>query len=306
MSKRRLPPLNSIRAFEASARNLSFANAAKELHVTHSAISQQVKQLEAWLDTHLFIRLNNGLVLTDKGKTYLPELKQALDIINEATERLHGEQVGVTLTLSVLPNFAMRWLIPKLHHFYAKYPWINLRILSATLPLEQLYETCDLAIRPYEHITQYKFDWLCSAQMLPVMSPAFIKAHGIKAPRDLLRAPRLHITHSPEDWRRWFTAQGLSDELPQKGLVFDSHAVAIEAATQGLGAIMGQTPFIGDMINAGVLVAPFSATVDTDRSWYLVSPRSVLSSKAEIFRDWLLSMIPDPEVGSGAGVEETN
>ncbi len=292
MRARRLPPLNSIRAFEASARNLSFAQAAKELHVTHSAISQQVKQLEEWLDTRLFMRLNNGLVLTDKGKVYLPELKQALDMINEATERLHGEQAGLTLTLSVLPNFAMRWLIPKLHLFYAQYPWINLRILSAALPLEQLYEVCDLAIRPYEHVAQYKFDWLCSAQMLPVMSPAFAHRHRIAGPRDLLRAPRLHITHSPEDWRRWFTAQGLADELSDKGTVFDSHAVATEAATQGLGALMGQTPFIESMIETGALVAPFAAQVDTDRSWYLVSPRNTLSSKAETFRDWLLSTIP--------------
>ena len=293
MTKRRLPPLNSVRAFEAAARNLSFALAANELHVTQSAISQQVKQLEAWLDAHLFIRLSNGLVLTDKGKSYLPRLKQALDIIDEATEQLHGEEVGVTLTISVLPNFAMRWLVPKLPAFTARNPWINLRILSATLPLEQLYDSCDLAIRPYEHTTRYQFDRLCTAQMLPVMTPEFLRRHQIETSRDLLSVPRLHITHSPEDWQRWFNSQGLAEEGPRSGMVFDSHAVAIEAAAQGLGAAMGQTPFVLQMLKEQTLVAPFDAAIDTDRSWYLVSPRSGLPSKAEIFRDWLLEQVED-------------
>lgn len=291
MNKRRLPPLNAVRAFESAARNLSFAKAADELHVTQSAISQQVKLLETWLGNHLFVRLNNGLTLTDKGRHYLPQLKQAFDIINDATESLHDQWRGVTLTLSVLPNFAMHWLLPRLAEFSGAHPWIDLRITAAALPLDQLYETCDLAIRPYERDALHRFDWICSAQMMPVMTEGFARMHGVSAPRDLVRAPRLHISHSPEDWQRWLAPLGIKDSAPDKGTVFDSHAVALEATCLGLGAMMGQVPFVNKMIESGRLVAPFATAVDANRSWYLVSPRGDLSPKATAFRDWILQAV---------------
>ncbi|WP_341666488.1 transcriptional regulator GcvA [Alcaligenes sp. SDU_A2] len=289
--KRRLPPLNAVRAFEAAARHLSFTAAAQELHVTHSAISQQVKQLEGWLDMHLFLRQNSTLVLTDKGRAYLLELRQALDTIDIATQNLQSTRHDTTLTLSVLPNFALHWLVPRLPGFQQRHPDIRLRLLSGTVPLQQLYESCDLAIRPYQNAPEFQFDHICGADMLPVMSPAFARRHAIRTPADLQAAPKLHITHSPQDWPRWLGAHGLQDRYPAQGMLFDSHAVALQAAINGLGALMGLTPFIQDMIDTGKLMAPFPDTVQTERTWYLVAPRGRLPHKATCFRDWLLEQV---------------
>lgn len=294
MKRRRLPPLNAVRAFEAAARHLSFTAAAQELHVTHSAISQQVKQLETWLDMHLFMRQNSTLALTDKGHAYLLELRQALDTIDIATQDLQSARHNATLTLSVLPNFAMHWLVPRLSSFQQRHPDIRLCLLSGTLPLQQLYESCDLAVRPYGHAPEFQFDHLCGADMLPVMSPAFIRRHRIREPADLQAAPKLHITHSPQDWPRWLGSLGLQDRLPQEGMLFDSHAVALQAAMAGLGALMGQTLFIQEMIEKGCLQAPFPHNVQTERTWYLVSPKGRLPHKADCFRRWLLEQARGP------------
>lgn len=288
MKRRRLPPLNAVRAFEAAARHLSFTQAAQELHVTHSAISQQVKQLESWLNMLLFVRQNSTLALTDKGRSYLLELRQALDTIDMATQDLQSGRHDTTLTLSVLPNFAMHWLMPRLPAFQSRYPDIRLCLLSSTLPLHELHESCDLAIRPYDHAPEFQFDHLCSADMLPVMSPTFARRHHILTPDDLQAAPKLHITHSPQDWPRWLGSHGLQDRHPQAGILFDSHAVALEAAKAGLGALMGQTPFIQEMLRQKWLVAPFDHSVQTERTWYLVSPKGRLPHKAECFRRWVL------------------
>lgn len=290
MKKRKLPPLNAIRAFESAARHLSFSAAAQELCVTHSAISQQVKLLESWLEIHLFIRKNKGLALTEQGRQYLPFLRQMFDTLNEATERLQNKTVDEVLTLSVLPNFAMYWLLPKLHAFKQQYPRIKIKILSNSLPLEALYEVCDLAIRPFEPMTNYQFDWLCSAQLLPVLSPELLDQYPVVSPSDLQLLPKLHITHSPQDWIRWLNQYELTD-LCTNTMAFDSHAVAVEAALNSLGALMGQTPFINHFLEDGRLIAPFQHSISSERIWYLVSPRSGVPSKALAFKNWLLNQL---------------
>lgn len=289
IKNRRLPPMNAIRAFEAAARHLSFSYAAQELHVTHSAISQQVKLLESWLQVSLFIRKNNGLVLTEQGRQYLPSIRHILDALHDATEQIQNQKVDVVLTISVLPNFAINWLIPKLHSFQKQHPRIKIKILSASLSLEALYESCDLAIRPFQPMTNYQFDWLCSAKLLPVLSPEFQKKHRITRPKDLESVPKIYITHSPEDWIRWLNLYDLTDKSDKNSVAFDSHAVALEAATNGLGVLMGQIPFINHLLDQQRLIAPFAQTVDSGRSWYLVSTRSDLPNKSDVFRQWLLT-----------------
>lgn len=291
IKNRRLPPMNAIRAFESAARHLSFSHAAQELHVTHSAISQQVKLLESWLEINLFIRKNNGLVLTEQGRQYLPSIRHILDTLHDATEQIQSQKIDVVLTISVLPNFAIHWLIPKLHSFQKQYPRIKIKIISASLSLDTLYESCDLAIRPFQPMTNYRFDWLCSARLMPVLSPALQKKHQITTPKDLQDLPKIHITHSPEDWVRWLNIYNLTDESQKNSMAFDSHAVALEAATHGLGVLMGQTPFINHLLEQQRLIAPFTESMDSGRSWYLVSTRSGLPNKADLFRQWLLTQV---------------
>lgn len=288
MKPRRLPPLNALKAFEASARHLSFSVAAQELHVSHSAISQQVKLLESWLEIHLFIRKNNGISLTESGYQYLQTIRPIFDSLHTATELLQSEKTNVVLTISVLPNFAIHWLLPKLHDFQRLHPRISLQLLSTALPLDSLYESCDLAIRPYQPMTNYHFDKLCTAQLLPVFSPAFQEKHRISNVTDLQLVPKLHVKQSQQDWQHWLEHQHLTEQNPRATMAFDSHAIAIEAAKHGYGALMAQMPFINHLIEQKELLAPFNLPLDSDRSWYLVSPNSGLPSKAQLFKDWLL------------------
>lgn len=293
MKHRRLPPLNALKAFEASARHLSFSIAAQELFVSHSAISQQVKLLESWLEVHLFIRKNNGIKLTESGYQYLQSIRPILDSLHSATELLQSEKMNVVLTISVLPNFAIHWLLPKLHEFQCLNPRINLQLVSSPVPLESLYESCDLAIRPYEPMTNYQFDKLCTAQLLPVFSPEFQQRHSLKHLNDLQHVPKLHVTQSQHDWLHWLEHHQLSELNPKATMAFDSHAIAIEAALHGYGALMGQIPFINPLLEQKKLIAPYTPPLNTDRSWYLVSPNSGLSNKAQCFKDWILSATED-------------
>ena len=291
---RLLPPLRALRSFEAAARLHSFARAAEELHVTPAAISQQVKLLEQWLTCDLFRRSRSGLELTQQGRALLPSLKSAFDTIQAATDDIRGPESGTVLTLAVQPNFAMRWLVPRLADFIHRHPWIDLKLLSVTPTLATLYEECDLAIRAYENDPLYHFEPIVTADMLPMLHPRLLQGRKLKQPDELLRFPLLHSTTSPEDWTRWFRETRKAGEreppwaLVARGHQFDSHVVAMEAACAGLGVALGRPAFVGELLQRKELVTPFARPIATNRSWYLVYPRADLPRKCELFREWLL------------------
>lgn len=290
---RTLPPLRALRSFESAARLRSFARAAEELHVTPAAISQQVKSLETWLGCDVFRRARSGLELTQQGRTLLPALKGAFDMIQTATDDLRGPGTGTQLTLAVQPSFAMRWLAPRLPDFALRHPWIDLNILSVTPTMATLYEGCDMAIRAYEHDPQYHFEPIATADMVPMLHPRLLKRGSLKQPDELLRFRLLHSTVSPEDWPRWFREtrkpgeREPPSELMARGHQFDSHVVAMEAASAGLGVVLGRLSMSEDLLRRRELVIPFPRPIPSNITWYLVYPRAELQPKCEAFRDWI-------------------
>jgi LysR family glycine cleavage system transcriptional activator len=212
----RLPPLKALRAFEAAARTCSFTRAAEELKVTQTAISHQVKVLEDWIGFRLFRRLNNALILTEKGELYLPTVREAFDRIRESTDELRGVDAGVVLTISALPNFALRWLMPRLPRFQARHPAIRIRLLTATRALEALYDEIDVAIRLDGEAAHLQFEPLFSGSMFPVMHPALLAPFDLKIPRERawgLLYPRNIRKQKVELFRQWILEE--ADTAPK-------------------------------------------------------------------------------------------
>jgi LysR family glycine cleavage system transcriptional activator len=298
----RLPPLKALRAFEATARTCSFTRAARELNVTQTAVSHQVKVLEDWIGFRLFRRLNNALVLTEKGDLYLPTVREAFDRIRESTDQLKGADAGVVLTISALPNFALRWLMPRLPRFQARHPAIQIRLLTASRAFETLPEEIDVAIRLEGEAAHLRFEPLFRGSMFPVMHPG-LPEEGIRTPGDLRRTTLLHVLNSLSDWPIWLAAAGVKHVDTEAGPKFDSYALASEAACYRWGAAMAWGPFVEEDLRRGRLIAPFDLKIPRERAWGLIYPGNVRKQKVELFRQWLFEeagTVPD-----GQHVRET-
>ena len=286
---RDLPPLNALRAFEAAARRLSFTRAAEELGVTQAAISHQVKVLEEDLGFRLFRRLNNGLLLTEKGEAYLPSVRQAFDVLCEATDAVQGHSGSQVLTLSVLPNFALRWLVPRLAEFQRRNPVIDVRLLTAYRSTEFLREDIDAAIRLGADWPDLNADRLFGSDMFPVCSPMLVAERPLREPADLARHLLLHVYGALDDWPLWLEAAGASDIASDRGPSFDSYALALEAAAHGCGVAMARSAFVQDDLASGRLIAPFALPVKRSEAWYFLWPKTGAPRKVWMFRSWLLA-----------------
>ena len=214
---RRLPPLNALRAFEASARHGSFVAAASELRVSAAAVSQQVRRLEQYLDTPLFQRLARGLTLTDQGRDYLPELSAGFDLLGESTARVRTKRADGVLTLTTLAAFANGWLLPRLHRFRERAPRVDVVLRTSRQVLDFRRDAIDLAIRfapsPGRGL---QGELLCREELFPVASPQLFG--GGRVPGTLAALadyPLLHDTDAGTEqpwlgWRGWFERAGLS------------------------------------------------------------------------------------------------
>lgn len=282
-----LPPLNGLRAFEAAARMGSFVGAAQELHVSPSAISRLVKLLEQRLGAALFDRLANGLVLTERGSTYLSEVSGAFQRIAQATERLKAAG-GSALVIGAGPTLAMRWLIPRLGTFQTKNPDIDVRLSTAIADADPLRPDWAAAIRigdgAWPGLTSR---FLFTADLFPVCAPSVAKR--LSAPSDLEQATILRVANAAEDWPLWLEACGVADAKLRHARYFDYAAFALQAAVDGLGVAMARAPFVADDLAAGRLVRPFKMVVPKGRGWYLVyRPVQESNPALRVFRDWLL------------------
>ncbi len=282
-----LPPLKALRAFESAARTCSFTRAAEELNVTQTAVSHQVKVLEDWIGFRLFRRLHNALVLTEKGELYLPTVREAFDRLRESTERLKGLEVGAVLTISALPNFALRWLIPRLPRFQARYPAMRIKLLTAPRALNALYDEIDVAIRLDGEAAHLQFEPLFRASMFPVMNPALRDEEGLHTPADLRRFTLLHVLKSLSDWPIWLAAAGVQHANVEDGPKFDSYALTAEASCHRWGVAMAWGPFVEEDLLRGRLIAPFALKIPRERAWCLVYPKNVRKQKVELFRAWI-------------------
>jgi LysR family glycine cleavage system transcriptional activator len=293
---RRLPPLNALRAFEASARLGSFVAAAAELRVSAAAVSQQVRRLEQYLDTTLFQRLARGLVLTEAGHDYLPELSAGFDLLGESTARVRAKRADGVLTLTTLAAFANGWLLPRLHRFRERAPRIDVVLRTSRLVMDFRRDAIDLAIRFAPGAGRgLHGELLTREELFPVASPQLFR--GGRMP-DTLAAlaeyPLLHDTDAgPEQpwlgWRGWFERAGLPTVTASRGPRFSDSIVLIGAAVAGLGVAIGRGPHLAPLLARGQLVRVTQATWVSPWSYYLMAPpvhfkRPVVRT----FVDWAL------------------
>lgn len=285
---RALPPLNSLRAFEVAARRLSFTRAAEELGVTQAAISHHIRILEEHFGFRLFWRLNNSLVLTETAEAYLPSVSQAFDLLCSGSETVRGTGEVQTLRISALPNFALRWLAPRLVDFKNRNMHIDIDLLTSYRGTDFLRENIDAAIRLGGDWHELNADYLFSSEMFPVCSPALLAERPLNEPRELAGHTLLHVSGSREDWPLWLAAAGASEVATDRGPSFDSYVLAMEAAAYGCGVAMACSGFVQDDLAKGRLVAPLSLRLSRAEAWYLLWPKTRTSHTISLFRSWLL------------------
>jgi LysR family glycine cleavage system transcriptional activator len=298
---RRLPPLNALRAFEAAARHLSFTRAADELHVTQTAISHQIKALEERLAVRLFRRLPRGLLLTEEAQRYLPPVRDAFDQIAAATEQLGAGGSSGRLTVSVLPSFAAKWLVPRLGRFRATHPDLDLRISASSQLVDFARDDVDIAIRMGRgRYPGLRVDRLFGESMLPVCAPKLLSgAHPLRRPEDL----REHVLLHDDDhtgWQLWLELAGVEGVDPTRGPIFTDSAMVVQAAAEGQGVALARRVLAAGDLAAGRLVQPFEVSLTHDLAYYLVSPEATAEQpRIKAFRAWLLAEAEaDPASGA--------
>ncbi|MET0724440.1 MAG: LysR substrate-binding domain-containing protein [Tardiphaga sp.] len=293
VSRRSLPPLNAVRAFEATARLGSVKAAAVELSVTDGAVSQQIRLLEDWLGTPaLFRRSARRLVLTPAGAALLAEFGPALDRIAEAVQahrtRRH-DAPSIVLHVNALATFSLRWLLRRMGAFRAEHPDIEVRLSTSNETIDALAEPFDVVIRGGpDTFPGYTSRLLFGERRLPVCSPALRDRAPLDDVSDLSRHTLLHVSSMARLWRDWLAEAGAPALRPEASLTFDHFYLTIQAAIDGLGVAMGPTALVADDLAAGRLITPFPHLSLSARSYFAYSPEARRSDPhIAVFCDWL-------------------
>ncbi|CAB3788747.1 transcriptional regulator GcvA [Pararobbsia alpina] len=288
---RRLPNLSALRAFEAAARHQSFARAAAELFVTHSAISHQIKGLENELGVSLFARVGRRVVLTELGSEYAEQINSAFVRIAQATQGLSKDVRERRLVLTTIPSFAARWLAPRIGRFMIAHPELDVELRSSTELVDLDQSEVDVAIRfgtgayPGLHVEN-----LMHETFFVVCSPSFNGGVQPTTPAELPSFPLLRSDN--ERWRIWLDAAGLRDAPePARGPIYEDSSLLLEAAIGGQGIALVRSSLAADPLAAGRLVRLF-ANIVTPSPWsyFLVSSKAKVQRPAvRAFRDWVLA-----------------
>ena len=285
-----LPPLNALRAFEASARLMSFTLAAKELFVTHGAISKQVKILEDFVGMPLFIRQHRSLKLTDEGERYFVHAQGALQTINNATSDLISQPLRTqTLAINVLPSLTISWLIPRLEEFKSRYPHLYVDLSIGDFEVDFNKVNYDIAIRSSTSVPKAaNVLTLMDEDLCLVCSPEL--AARLKCLDDINQMTLLQHTTRPGLWQLW--ADTLNVNLTtEKKFGVEHFYMLSQAAVSGMGVALIPRFFIEDELKSGKLVIPFQADFTSPYRYYLLTPKSSnLPLKVQSFIDWLLEL----------------
>ncbi|MEP3115810.1 transcriptional regulator GcvA [Nisaea sp.] len=291
---RHLPPLNAVRAFEASARLKSFTAAAGELGVTHGAISRQVRNLEGWFGFALFLRSNRKVTLTPEGQEYLDEVSTVFDKLSVATERLTGPRGVTVLRICAPETFSVRWLIPRLSALARAHPNIEIRLRPMVTLDEHLTDSFDVVIRRGE----MERPGFTSAPFLretctPVISPRLLEQMPMDRPRALRNHTLLNAESLDHLWPSWLQNAGLGERHVPRNLRFQSLNYALQAAVEGLGVAMGPSALVADDIASGRLIAPLPEHALTMGDFHILTAANTSShDPAYIFRRWLIEEQP--------------
>lgn len=288
LSRRFLPSMGVLCAFEAAARLHSFTAAAAELALTQSAVSRQIRALEEMLDAELFVRERQTVRLNRAGQAYAREVREALQRISNATLGFRVNPEGGVLNVAILPTFGSRWLAPRLPAFLAAHPGITLNLTTRLTQFDFQFESLDAAIHFGEPLWPgAQLDPLMSEQVVPACSPAMRDAHGFDTPTALLKAPLLHLDSRPEAWPQWFKAMGVQTPYIA-GMRMDQFALVAQAAIAGLGVALLPLFLIQAELQRGDLVLAIDAPVESPQKYYLAwQPTMAGYPPLEAFRDWL-------------------
>lgn len=252
--------LNSIRTFDAVARRMSFSLAAEELSISQSAVSQQVRLLEAELGSRLFVRHNRSISLTESGRAYFGVVREVLDRLDTVTQQLFPKRSARTLTLRCTPSVATLWLSRKLRSINQQIPDVDVRIITLDNSLDGRHRVWDIEIfrGRFPEDTDADTELLWDAEILPVCAPDYLKSIGfVQMPGDLARCDLIHTLGYKNDWHRWFRT--FAPDIPKapSGLSVDGMLIAIDAAENGEGILLGRRPLVDSHLADGRLVRVF-------------------------------------------------
>ena len=285
---RRFPPLSTLRPFEAAARLESFSRAAEELHLTHGAVSHQVRALEGHLGTALFARKGKRVALTPAGRQFAEKVRAALEDIARAADAARARQES-RLTVSVLPSFASRWLMPRLIGFMEGHPGIEVNVHASTALVSFSRDDIDIAIRfgqgPWPgHFCERFLD----DEYFPVAGPKMNRGRLPKAPADLL-APGVRIIREDRDyWPLWFEAAGVAFEDRIRGPLFNDSTYSLQAAARGEGVALARRSIVGEDLERGTLVRLFDIAVPSrERYWFVTPKETAEAPNVKAFREWV-------------------
>jgi LysR family glycine cleavage system transcriptional activator len=291
-SSRNLPTsMSSLRAFEAVARRQSFTKAAQELHLTQTAISHQVRKLEAQLGVQLFVRDRHGVRLSEYGREYLPAVRSALDLLSSSTRRILDRGDEASLSIVSLAAFGLKCLLPRLPSFRARYPHVLISFESVISFNAAASYNHDVSIRygsgDWTGLLAYK---LGAEELFPVCSPEYLKANPMPSVKDL--ASQTAICTSSvvfrDDWQEWLELAGCESQRFADTIVCDTMLSASQAAIDGLGVAMGRTPLVNNDLAAGRLVAPFPQRLSSSSGYYItVTTDRAQRMVVKQFIEWL-------------------
>lgn len=280
-------PLNALRAFEVSARHLSFTRAAAELNVSQAAVSQHVKNLEDRLKVPLFRRLPRGLALTDEGLALLPVLAQSFERIGQLLDQFGDGRAREVLTVGVVGTFAVGWLIPQLRDFHQRHPFVDFRLFTNNNRVDIAGEGLDYAIRFGDgawHGTEAQA--LLAAPLSPMCTPALGAA--LQTADDLAGQVLLR-SYRADDWVDWFAAAATPCPV-LRGAVFDSSLTMAEAAAQGAGIALLPVRMFAREMQQGRLVRPFKMEVSNGRYWLTRLKSRPVTPAMLAFKAWLVEV----------------
>jgi LysR family glycine cleavage system transcriptional activator len=303
MRSRRLPPLNSLRAFDVAARHRNFSRAAIELRVTQGAVSRHVAKLETALGSRLFRRRGRQLELTAEGAQLHTFVREAFERINEGVDLLSRAPGELILKIKVPPTLGIRWLIPRLVQFHALHPEIDVQITTSHQPVDFDQEDVDVAVHwgsgDWKGLTA---DFLLGEELTPVCSPDILIDKPLREPADLSEQVLLQSMNRTNDWRIWLEAADVEGVDWTRALKFENSGLTYQAAIDRLGVVVAQCAFVADDLATGRLVAPFPLVVPGERAYFLVLPvRRRHHHKVLVFRDWLLGITSRPTPTSRQG-----
>jgi len=305
----RLPPLNSLRVFEAAARHLSFKDAAAELNITQAAVSHQVKSLEEYLGVELFRRAGRGVQLTEAARACLPRLREGFDALATAVEMIRERGAETELVITAPPVFTARWLMPRLADFAKHEPKIDVRVVGSSKmvdagALDSAVLTSNLDLRDDAsgveiHLGQgeypgYRADKLFDVSMALVASPELnLKSLDDLKSQVLLHDDAMDLVAGGDAWRKWLEAARVADRIDgSRGPHFSSNILSLEAASQKLCVALALKPLVNADIASGRLIAPFGIEVKPQGSYWLVCAEVIAERPAvAAFRQWLLKQV---------------